>query len=340
MAPKVLITGVTGYIGGDAFYVLYDTHPEYEYTLVVRNEDRAKPVREKYPNVRIVYGTADKSYTDVLEEEARKTDIVLHTAESADHAPSAEAISKGVTSADHPIHYIHLSGTGILQWYDLTNSRYGQPPIPSEAYDDIASLPRLITLPDAALHRDVDKIVLATNHASPGECLTAIVAPPTIYGAGRGPVNTVSQQLPKLARFILEHGFAPVVGPPGGTEWDNTHISDVSRLFLALVEVAAGDKKVEDKTQVFGGQAYFFCDNGKPHVWGDVAVKLAEKAVELGLLKEVVRKEVGIKDVPDPSWGMNSKGTASRAKKYLGWKPEGPGLEGEYEDIVREAAGK
>ena len=82
--------------------------------------------------MRIVYGTDEKSYEAVLEEESSKAEIVLRmspnpsspqssltppdTAESADHVPSAEAISKGVTKADHPIYYIHLSGTGILQW--------------------------------------------------------------------------------------------------------------------------------------------------------------------------------------------------------------------------------
>ncbi|KAK0753819.1 hypothetical protein B0T18DRAFT_453211 [Schizothecium vesticola] len=336
------LTYPQGYIGGDAFYVLYDTHPEYEYTLVVRNQDRVKPVRDKYPDdkVRIVYGTDEKSYEDVLEEESSKADIVLHTAESADHIPSAEAISKGVTKADHPIYYIHLSGTGILQWYDQAHSRFGQPPLPSETYYDIASIERLVSLPDSALHRNVDKLVLASNHASPGACLTAIVAPPTIFGVGRGPVKTHSQQLPNLARFILQHGFAPVVGPPGETRWDNTHVSDVSQLFLLLVETAEGVVKGEKKVgpDVFGRRAYYFCDNGKPHSWKEAATKLAQEATRLGLLKQVVVRMVGIDGVPDPSWGMNSSGRARRAKEYLGWEPKGPPLEGEWEGIVKEAA--
>lgn len=182
--------------------------------------------------------------------------------------------------------------------------------------------------------------MLATNHASPGACLTAIVAPPTIYGVGRGPGKTHSQQLPNMARFILQHGFAPVVGPPGETRWDNTHIQDVSQLFLLLVETAAavlrGEKEVG--AEVFGMRAYYFCDNGKPHLWREVAVKLAQEAVRLGYIKEVVVKMVKEEDVPDPSWGMNSSGKANRAKKYLGWEPQGPPLDGEWEAIVKEAA--
>ena len=59
-----------------------EAHPELEYTLVVRSEERAKAVREKYPddkNLRLVYGA---KYTELLEEEASKTDIILRMSPS------------------------------------------------------------------------------------------------------------------------------------------------------------------------------------------------------------------------------------------------------------------
>lgn len=43
----------------------------------MRNESKAAPIKEKYPNVRIVYGSLDDS--KVLEEEASKTDILIRT---------------------------------------------------------------------------------------------------------------------------------------------------------------------------------------------------------------------------------------------------------------------
>lgn len=68
---------------------MYDTHPEYEYTLAVRNEDRVKPVRAAYPDdkIRIVYGTDAKTYEAVLEEESSKADIVLRTHPHPPHPP-------------------------------------------------------------------------------------------------------------------------------------------------------------------------------------------------------------------------------------------------------------
>ncbi|KAK3393569.1 hypothetical protein B0H63DRAFT_458487 [Podospora didyma] len=347
MAPKLFLTGVTGYIGGDAFYALHEAHPEIEYTLLVRSAERAKLVREKYPDVRIVYpgsdGSGSTSLEEVEEEEASKADIVIHTAESADDVPSATAIAKGLRrgaanrSAENPAFWIHICGTGLLQWYDAQHKRFGQPPIPEEKYDDVTDVERLINLPDEALHRNVDKIVLPVNEDTGGRVKTAIVGPPTIYGTGRGPVNTVSQQAPGLARFTLKNGYGPVVGT-GKVEWDNTHISDASALLVLLVE-AALDPSRNTNPEVFGPHAYFFCEQGT-HKWGELSAAIVQEAVNQGYLKEAVQKAVTPEEIPDKSQGMNSKGVATRAKKYLGWEPKGPSLISEVPSIVEWEAKK
>ena len=75
MAPKIFITGVTGYIAGDAFYALNKAHPEWEYAALVRTQEKANTVKKAYPSVRIVLGGLDDS--DLLKDEAAKADIVL-----------------------------------------------------------------------------------------------------------------------------------------------------------------------------------------------------------------------------------------------------------------------
>lgn len=56
-------------------YALHEAHPDYEYTLLVRNEDRARPVQDKYPAAKIVYGSlAD---VDVIEKAAAEADVVI-----------------------------------------------------------------------------------------------------------------------------------------------------------------------------------------------------------------------------------------------------------------------
>lgn len=75
MVVKVFLTGVTGYIGGDAFHHVQHNHPDFEFALLVRSEEKANAVLAKYPNVRIVIGGLDDAAT--LEREASWADIVI-----------------------------------------------------------------------------------------------------------------------------------------------------------------------------------------------------------------------------------------------------------------------
>lgn len=75
MPTKLFITGVTGYIGGDALYYLSQHHPNFEYAALIRTEEKASRVREAYPNIRTVIGSLDDS--EILVKEAAWADIVL-----------------------------------------------------------------------------------------------------------------------------------------------------------------------------------------------------------------------------------------------------------------------
>ncbi|KAI4859913.1 NAD(P)-binding protein [Hypoxylon rubiginosum] len=331
MAPKIFLTGATGYIGGDALYSLVKAHPDYEYTLLVRNEERGKPVAAAYPNARLVYGSLDD--VDVIEKEAAAADIVIHTADSADNIPSAKAIAKGLAAghtAEKPGYWIHLCGTGILTWYDAAHERYGQAPIPEQKYHDIDDVERIVSLPDTAIHRDVDKVVLGAND-SPA-VRTLIVGPPTIYGRGRGPTNQRSIQVPGIVDFTLKNGFAPIQAP-GLTEWDNVHIHDLGDFFVLAVDAALDPAKSRNP-EIFGPRAYFFLENGT-HRWSDVSKWVAAEAAKQGLIPEPIAKEIDI-----PRLGTNSKSVAARAGKYLGWAAKSPSLKETIPDVVASEAKK
>lgn len=334
MAIKIFLTGATGYIGGDALYALNKAHPEYEYTLLVRTEESGKPVAEAYPKAKLVYGTLDDS--EVIEKAASEADIVVHTADASDNVPAAKAIARGFAKghdANKPGYWIHICGTGILQWYDETEKRYGQAPLPEQKYDDIKDIERIITLPDQAYHRDVDKLVLAANDA--GGIKTTIVGPPTIYGPGRGPVNQRSKQVYHMTKFLMQNGYAPVV-PPGEVEWDNVHIDDLSDLLVTLVE-ATQDPKFKDDPEIFGTHGYFFAENGV-HKWKDVAQWIADEAVKQGFMAEAKIEYIPYEKIENSSWGTNSKSVAQRARKYFGWNPKGKSLKDSIPEIVESEA--
>ncbi|TGO20542.1 hypothetical protein BPAE_0287g00110 [Botrytis paeoniae] len=339
MAPKIFITGSTGYIGGDAFYTLYNAHPDWEFTALVRNSDRGAPVAAAFPKVHLVYGSLED--TSILEEEAAKADVVLHTADSSDNKMAAEAIATGLAKGhtpSNPGYWLHLSGTGILCWKDMETQTFGEAPS-QPPYDDLTGVSQLTNLPDSALHRDVDKVVLSASSPS---LKTAIVCPPAIYGNGRGPGNQRSIQVPNLVRVTLKKGHAAQLGK-GLTEWDNVHVHDLSTLFLLLAERAVSNSQSSDDVEIWNEKGYFLAENGH-HVWAEVSQQVSEDAFAKGLIKT---KEVTVMNLDEAkefvgfeafTWGLNSRGIAKRARKYLGWNPTGRSLKEEIPYIVDQEA--
>jgi putative NADH-flavin reductase len=87
-------------------------HPEYEVTALVRDQSKAAKL-EEFGSKTLIGGLDD---FELLKNAAANTDVVIHTADSSDHVPSAKAIIAGLKIRDsngpnHPI-YIHTSGTG------------------------------------------------------------------------------------------------------------------------------------------------------------------------------------------------------------------------------------
>ncbi|KAK1991437.1 NAD(P)-binding protein [Colletotrichum falcatum] len=348
MAVKIFLTGATGYIGGDALFHLYKKHPEFEYALLVRSEDKAKKVVENYPTVRIVLGGLDDS--EKLEREASWADIVIHTADSSDHAGAATAISKGLAqghSASRPGFWLHTGGTGILTYFDSEVKKvFGEPD--DKVFDDYEGVQELIDLPAAAFHRNVDEIVLATGREHADSVKTAVVCPPTIYGEGRGPVSGRGRQVYELAHFVLEQGYSPRIGR-GLARWNNVHVRDLSAVFELLVEAALDPAREGDAAELWGARGYYFTENGE-HVWGDLSEAVGREARAQGLLlgadapevrelsfDEALKSPAGFEAA---SWGMNSRGRAVRARKVLGWAPREGSLEDEVPAIVRSEAAR
>ncbi|KAH7256594.1 hypothetical protein BKA59DRAFT_552360 [Fusarium tricinctum] len=321
MAPKVFLTGVT-----DKDLAIHDIHPDYDYTLYIRNEDRAKVIAEKYPNVKFVYG--DLESTDVIEKAASEADVVVHTAESADSGPAARSIVKGLTaghSAESPGYYIHLSGAGILTWYDLKHKRYGEAPLPEQKYNEIHDIDRILNLPDEAIHKEVDNIV---QNIDSDAVRSLIVAPPVIYGKGKGLVNKSSITVPTLTEATFDLGYAPFVGA-GKAKWDNVHVEDLADLLIKCVEASQDSRK--DNREIWGKQAYYFVTGGE-HQWKDLSAWIAEEAHRQGYIYEPKIKSITFEEAVDEgykaviAWGINSKSEAERARKYLGWEPKRPSL--------------
>ncbi|OQE16539.1 hypothetical protein PENFLA_c027G01626 [Penicillium flavigenum] len=234
MAPfKVLLTGVTGFVGGDSLYAIANAHPDWQLSALVRNADKAAKLRAQYLNIRVVRGDLDS--VDITEEEVADADIVFskYFADSG-HVATATAISK-----------------------DLRARSFGVER-PKE-YNDWEGVSELLHMPPNAVHRNVDEIVIDASKSNPASVNTAIVCPPIIYGASRGPCTQKSllaslsvAVLQRRKGFLLYHALGDAAAAGGGNAmWNNDN--------------------------------YYLADNG-PFVWGDVQRAVTKAAFEKNLI--------------------------------------------------------
>ena len=330
MAPKVFLTGVTGYIGGDFLHLLSKKHPDWEATALVRNPDKGAKVAAEYPKVKLVYG--DLASGDMIAEEASKADIVYHFA-NCDDEPSAKAIVQGMAKHGSTSFLIHTSGTGILTFETTRKESFGDET--TKVFNDWDGVQELTSLPDDAIHRNVDKIVLA---AASDQLKTAIVCPPCIYGAGRGPDNTRSIQAYKAVEGMMKNKRGFVIGK-GKNVWHEVHVQDLSELYMLLGEAAANG----GSPATWNEQGYYLAENG-PFVWGSILSALAMDAYKKGFLPELAADGVSTEEaqtfMPGCEYyvGTTSRGESLRGKKLLGWKPNQRSLMNEVPFIVDDEA--
>ena len=189
----------------------------------------------------------------------------------------------------------------------------------SKIFNDWDGIEEVISLPDHAPYRNVERIVIDGEGS---KVKTAVVCPPTIYGVGRGPGNQRSDQVPEMTRCTLERKQAFHVGA-GENSGSNICIHDLSNLYVKLVEAAAegGGSATWNKS------GYYFAENGE-HAWGQVSKAIAKSALEQGLLSSdevaTVHDHEADKMMKRGAvlWGGNARCRAVRGRGLLGWVPK------------------
>lgn len=174
---------------------------------------------------------------------------------------------------------------------------------------------------------------------------TAIVCPPTIWGIGRGPGNTRSQQLYELAALTLSRGSGIQLLGLRADElfWPHCHVYDVSALFLEIINAAIGELEGRSWGATWGKEGYYFCVQGKFY-WQQVAGWIAKEAAKQGFIKSAELKvmeegeEKDLERIGVALWNLGSDCESIRGGKLFGWEPETRDLEGEVPAIVSNEA--
>lgn len=327
MAPKIFMTGGTGYIGGTVLDTIATQHPEYEIIALLRSEN-ANFVK-KYPTIKIVQGDYDSF--DIVAGAAAAADVVVHCGDS-DHKPSIRAILSGLQqrgTPSSPAFLIHLSGSGIVaDWREEREHGTLNPKV----WSDVADIESITNRPVGELHQHVDALIHDFSREHGDSVKTAIMCPPDIYGPGRGPGRTRTVYFPAFIAETKRLGYAFYSGNGENTRsW--VHIEDLARLYLRLVEAAVAGGNGAD----WGAQGYYFASTQEASQ-KEVAIATGKILKRLNVPTDDVPRSVPL-DVVDPMLGhygipnlgrylfaANSRTRAERAHERFGYGPTAPTL--------------
>ncbi|KAF2092780.1 NAD(P)-binding protein [Rhizodiscina lignyota] len=339
MAPtKVLVTGVTGFIGGTILSHLISsqnpTTKNLQISVLTRNDDRAKSFSSA--NLK-VYLIRDLDDTAAITAAASENDIVIHTA-SGYHTGSAEALTKGlgIRKQQNPnaeVYYIHTSGTSNLADRPISKT-YLESRTFSDKDPDVYAYLQKREATEAYPQRTTDIAVVETGKKE--GVPTTIIMSPAIYGL-----------VPHPMKSALKEGKAEYVGDGKGV-WDFVHVLDLAPLYeIVLLDWVEGRRRVPA-----GERAILFSGTGS-FAWKDVAERISKAGVELGNLKDAETRSVSLAEAArkwvggdeqlcEPGFASNSR-TKAEIGKELGWKPtktredwEGSFLD-EFREVVKKA---
>jgi nucleoside-diphosphate-sugar epimerase len=290
----VFVIGATGYIGGTvALRLLAAGH---RVSGLARSQGKAAAL--KAIGIEPVAGTL--SDLTALAEAARVADAVVNAA-NADDYEVARTLVQALAGSGKPL--LHTSGTSVI-----ADRALGEPG--GIVYtEDMPPDP----LPERLLRVALDTMLLRAT----GEGVRSVVIRPSlIYGRGPG-LNPHSVQIPRLIGLARERGRPAHVGR-GLNVWSHVHIDDVAEAYLrALTDAPPG--------------SVFYLENGEAP-WREMAIAAAA-AVGIGGEPEALSAEESLRlfgVAAITTFGSNSRVSAQKARRVLGWTPTGPSL---WEDL-------
>ena len=293
---KIFMTGASGYIGGTVADSLIKAG--HSVAALARTADTA--TRLQAHGIEAVRG--DLSSHGVVRNAARNADAVINCA-NADDPFVVAAVVEGLAGSGKA--FLHTSGSSIV------GDKAAGKASPKIHHEDTPLEPP----PEKIQRVAVDRAVLAS--AAQG-VRSVVLCPCLIYGQGRG-AHSDSIQVPNLIRQAVRSGIPRYIGA-GENVWSTVHIDDVAAAYLLALDGARAG-------------SFYFIENGE---------------ASLKSIVESIARLLGGKRSPE-SWsideaiaewgaqaawfslGGNSRVSAEKARRMLGWKPVGAGLFHEIE---------
>lgn len=293
---KVFVTGATGYIGGSVARALLDRGAE------VRGLSRSAAGLGALEEIGVVPVPGSLANWSSLVEEARAADVTINAAD-ADDAFAVSAFLSALRGTGKRL--IHTSGSSIVG--DMAAGLHDAPVFSEDSH----VMPRF----EKAGRFAIDRSVLAARAEG---VLSTVICPSMIYGRGSGP-KAQSIQVPWLITLAQESGAGRFIGN-GANIWSNVHVDDLVDLYILALETAPAG-------------SFFFAEQGECSL-RDIAIAISRMLGFAGRVESLSIDEAAQRWSPEAAhfaFGSNSRITAEKARRMLGWSPKQPSLIEEIE---------
>lgn len=283
---KILITGITGYIGGTIAKKLLDRN--YEVTGLVRNEAHVQELESL--GIKTIIGNIHNE--DLIKTAVAGVDAVIHNADSADDAYAVDNFIKAMEGSHKT--FIFTSGSAIFGGKE--NGKRSD----FVYTEDFPLTPRL----EMASRVLINNYVLQSVQK---EIRSIVIVPTMVYGEGLG-IKKDSIQIPALVNFSQKKGHGVYFGE-GENIWSNLHIEDLADLYVLALEKAKEG-------------SIYYAENGASslkNIAGVISKKYNLEPAQSLSIQDAV-------DNFGPAGGYfgfasNSRCNADKARTELEWKP-------------------
>lgn len=283
---KILITGITGYIGGSIAQKLLERN--YEVTGLVRNESHVQELESL--GIKTIIGNIHNE--DLIKAAVADVDAVIHNADSADDAYAVDNFIKALEGSHKT--FIFTSGSAIFGGKE--NGKRSD----FVYTEDYPLTPRL----EMASRVLINNYVLQSVQK---DIRSIVIVPTMVYGEGLG-IKKDSIQVPALINFSQKKGHGVYFGE-GENIWSNLHIEDLADLYVLALEKAKE------------GSVYY-AENGSSSLKN--IAEIISKKYNLEPARSLSVQDAV--DNFGPAGGYfgfasNSICSADKARTELGWKP-------------------
>ncbi|KAE8845514.1 hypothetical protein PTNB73_01499 [Pyrenophora teres f. teres] len=301
---RVLLTGVTGYIGGSVLHQLlrskYPAIEGAEIACLVRGQERVAQLHATFGHRLKVVGFEGLDDTEHLINIASQYDVIFNMTLGY-HLASALAFIQGLSlrqkSTGRNAWMVHTSGVSNLADQPLSGTHVESNPNLEfdDSKDDINAYEKARNTRKRYIQRTTELGMVDAGLESGVK--TLVLMPPLIYGVGTG-------------------------------LWNKFHIEDLAELYeLVLEEILSKDGACLPT----GKQGVVFSAHGR-HTWIEVSQAVADAAFEAGLVKNKTVRSVsladgaklmtsGVEQIAELGFASTCR-TRSNIAKNLGWCPK------------------